>query len=104
MSTARNFLSATVLVGMTVCSLFVTGCETTKAVGDLPAETVTPSAVDQASIQAMGPPPGYVKPEIYWVRERIILTSASEPPAPATQKSVEKKGKKNKKTGKRVTG
>jgi hypothetical protein len=41
-----------------------------------------------------------VKPENYWVREKIILTSAPEPSAPATPKSTAKKGKKSKKAGK----
>jgi hypothetical protein len=41
-----------------------------------------------------------VKPENYWVREKIILTSAAEPSPPATPKSSSKKGKKSKKTGK----
>ena len=64
-------------------------------------ETAVPSPVaDQAAVQAMGPPPGYVKPENYWVREKIILGVASEPEAPAIPKSSGKKGKKGKKASK----
>jgi hypothetical protein len=83
--------------------MFVIGCTSTKVVveppAELPVETVTPPpVVDQASIQAMGPPPGYVKPENYWVREKIILgevptiierevplSSEPAPQVPATQ-------------------
>jgi hypothetical protein len=101
MSTARSFLSATVFGCIGVFFIFVIGCASTRAVGEPPVETVTPPpVVDQASMQAMGPPPGYVKPENYWVREKIILTSAPEPSAPAPPKSTTKKGKKSKKTGK----
>lgn len=99
MKPAKSFLSATVVGCMAVLFIFVIGCASTRAVGDPPGETATPPVVDQASIQAMGPPPGYVKPETYWVREKIILTSAPEPPAPTTQKSAVKQGKKRKKTG-----
>jgi hypothetical protein len=100
MKPARRLLSATVLGSMAVFFTFVTGCAPTMGVGEPPVETVAPPpVVDQASIQAMGPPPGYVKPENYWVREKIILTSAPEPPAPATKKTSGKKGKKPKKTG-----
>jgi hypothetical protein len=98
MSPARSLLAATVLGCMAVSFIFVTGCSSTKAVGESPIETATPPpVVDQASIQAMGPPPGYVKPENYWVREKIILTSAPEPPASAPRKSSGKKGKPSKK-------
>jgi hypothetical protein len=65
------------------------------------AENVTPPPlVDPGASPPLGPPPGCVKSENYWVREKIILTSASEPPASATQKSSGKRGKKNTKTGK----
>jgi hypothetical protein len=94
MSTARGLLSAMVL-----SSMFAMGCTSPKAVVEPPVEPASPPGVDQASIQAMGPPPGYVKPEIYWVRERIVLTSEQEPPPPSTQKSTAKKGKKSKKVG-----
>jgi hypothetical protein len=101
MSTARSFRSATVLGCIAVSFIVVTGCTSTKTGGEPPVETATPTpVVDQAAIQAMGPPPGYVKPENYWVREKIILTSAPEPSAPATSKSTAKKAKKSKKTGK----
>src|ERR671914_607119 len=103
MSTARSFLSATVLGCMAVFFIFVIGCASTRAVGDPPVETVPPPpVVDPAPSPPIGPPPGYVKPESYWVREKIILTSEPEPPAPATQKRLAK-GKKNKKTSKRLT-
>jgi hypothetical protein len=94
MSTAKSLLSAVVLG-----SMLALGCTPTKAVVEPPVETPSSPVVDQASIQAMGPPPGYVKPEIYWVRERIVLTSEQEPSPPSTQKSTAKKGKKSKKTG-----
>jgi hypothetical protein len=101
MKPARSFLSATLLGCIFVFFIFVIGCAATRDVGEPQVETVTlPPAVDQASIQAMGPPPGYVKPEIYWMRERIILTSEAEPLPPAPQKSGVKKGKKSKKAGK----
>jgi hypothetical protein len=96
MSTARSLRSATVLGCMAVWFIFVTGCTSTRDVGEPPVETVTPPpVVDQAAIQAMGPPPGYIKPENYWVREKIILTSAPEPETPP--KRTGKKGKKSKK-------
>ena len=85
------------LVCMGVLLLSLTGCASTKSVGEQRAETTISPGVDQAAIQAMGPPPGYVKPENYWVREKIILGVASEPSPPATQKSSAKKGKKGKK-------
>jgi hypothetical protein len=97
MSTARN--AATVLGCMAVCFLCLTGCASTKAIVEPPAEAVSPPVSDQASIQAIGPPPGYVKPENYWVREKIILTSEPEPPKPTTPKRAAKKAKKGKKTG-----
>jgi hypothetical protein len=84
--------------------IFLIGCTSLRAVGEPPVETVTPPpVVDPARSLLTGPPPGYVKPEIYWVREKIILGSEPAPPASATQKSVVKKGKKYKKTGKRLT-
>jgi hypothetical protein len=68
------------------------GCISTKSGMAPPAETATPSLVAEPA--PTGPPPGYVKPENYWVREKIILTSAPEPSVSATQKSSGKKGKK----------
>jgi hypothetical protein len=101
MKPASSLLSAMVLGCMAVSFILVTGCSSTGVVGEPPVETATPApVVDQAFIQAMGPPPGYVKPENYWVREKIILTSAPEPSAPATPKSTAKKGKKSRKAGK----
>jgi hypothetical protein len=98
MKPASSLLSRTVLGCVAVFFIFVTGCASTGIVGETPVETVIPPpVVDQAAVQAMGPPPGYVKPENYWVREKIILTSAPEPSAPAPQKSSLKKGKKSKK-------
>jgi hypothetical protein len=86
---------------MAASFIVVTGCASTKTEGVPPVETATPaSVVDQAAIQAMGPPPGYVKPENYWVREKIILTSAPEPSAPATPKRTAKTGKKTQKASK----
>jgi hypothetical protein len=97
MSTARN--AATVLRRMAVCFLCLTGCASTKATVEPPAEAVTPPVVEPASGPPIGPPPGYVKPENYWVREKIILTSEPEPPKRTTPKSAAKKAKKGKKTG-----
>jgi hypothetical protein len=102
MKPAKSFLSATVVGCMAVLFIFVIGCASTRAMGDPPGETVSPPVVDPTPSQAIGPPPGYVKPENYWVREKIILTSAPEPPTPTTQKSSVKQGKKSKKTGKKV--
>jgi hypothetical protein len=96
MSTASN----AALGCLAIRCLVLTGCASPKAAVEPPAETVTPPPVaDQASIQAMGPPPDYVAPTNYWVREKIILTSEAAPPPSATQKSAVKKGKKTKKTG-----
>jgi hypothetical protein len=117
MSTARRLLSATVLGCMAVFFIFLIGCASTTAVGEPPGETVTPPpVVDPAPSPPIGPPPGYVKPENYWVREKIVLgevTTVIEreiplspepaPPVSATQKSLVKKSKKNKKTDKRFT-
>jgi outer membrane biosynthesis protein TonB len=92
MSTARRLLSAAVLG-----SMLVIGCTSPKSAVEPPVETPTPPVVDAAPT---GPPPGYIQPTNYWVREKIILTSE---PAPPAQKSVVKKGKKHKKTSKLVT-
>jgi hypothetical protein len=100
MKTLSSFLSATVLGCMAVCFIFLLGCASTRAVGEPPVETASPPpVVDPAPSPPVGPPPGYVKPENYWVREKIILTSEPAPPASATPKSSVKKGKKNKKMG-----
>jgi hypothetical protein len=64
-------------------------------------DTATPPLVVEL---ASGPPPDYVAPTNYWVREKIILTSEQEPSRSATQKSSASKGKKSKKTAKRVSG
>jgi hypothetical protein len=104
MKTVRRVRSAMVLGCMAVLFLLLIGCTSRRAVGEPPVETVTPApVVDPARSLLTGPPPGYVKPEIYWVREKIILGSEPAPPASSTQKSVVKKGKKHKKTGKRLT-
>jgi hypothetical protein len=85
---------------MAVLFIVLIGCASTRAVVEPPVETVTPPpVVDPARSLLTGPPPGYVQPEIYWVREKIILGTAPEPPASAPQKSVVKKGKKHKKMG-----
>jgi hypothetical protein len=89
-----HYISSAIALGC--IALF--GCTSTKSGMAPPAETVTPSLVAEPA--PTGPPPGYVKPENYWVREKIILTSAPEPSVPATQMSSGKKGKKYKKTGK----
>jgi hypothetical protein len=100
---------------MAVLFIVLIGCASTTAVVEPPVETVTPPpVVDPAPSPPTGPPPGYVKPENYWVREKIILGEVTTiiekpmspepaPPASATQKSSVKKGKKHKKTGKRFT-
>jgi hypothetical protein len=86
---------------LTVSFIVVTGCAATTRGGAPPVETARPApVVDQAAVQAMGPPPGYVNPEHYWVREKILLASAPEPSAPATPKGTAKTGKKTKKAGK----
>jgi hypothetical protein len=85
--------SAIVLGGIT---LF--GCTSTNSGMAPPAETAQPALVAEPA--ATGPPPGYVQPENYWVREKIILTSAPEPSVPAPQKSPGKKAKTRKQTGK----
>jgi hypothetical protein len=74
MNTARSVRSATVLGCMVVCFIVVSGCALTRAVVEPPVETASPSpVVDQAPGPPTGPPPGYVKPENYWVREKIYL-------------------------------
>ena len=88
MSTARRLLSAAVLG-----SMLVIGCTSPKGVVEPPVEPA--SVVEPAPT---GPPPGYVKPTNYWVRERIILTSEPEPTKAATPKSPVKKAKKPKKS------
>jgi hypothetical protein len=98
----RRLLSSTVLGCMTLFFMFVIGCTPSKAVVEPPVETATPPpVVEPAPSPPIGPPPGYVEPTNYWVREKIILGSAPEPPESATKKSV-KKGKKSKKTVKTV--
>jgi hypothetical protein len=93
--------------------MFVLGCTSTRAVGELPVETASPPPlVNPAPSPPVGPPPGYVKPENYWVREKIILgevttvieierplPSGPASPVSATPKSSVKQGKKTKKTG-----
>jgi hypothetical protein len=86
---------------MAMLSIFVTGCASTKAVVEPQVDTATPPLVVEL---ASGPPPDYVAPTNYWVREKIILTSEQEPSRSATQKSSASKGKKSKKTAKRVSG
>jgi hypothetical protein len=102
MKTASRFLSTAILGCLALCCIVVTGCTSTRTVVEPPVETASPSPVVDPG-PPPGPPPGYVAPTNYWVREKIILTSAQEPPASATQKSVVSKGRKSKKTGKRVT-
>jgi hypothetical protein len=105
MSTRRRFLSATVVGCLPVCFVLVIGCASPKAGIEPAAETASPPPiVDPAPSPPIGPPPGYVQSENYWVREKIILTSAPEPPASAPQKSSVKQGKKRQKTGKQTAG
>jgi hypothetical protein len=106
MKPARSLFSAILLGCIAVFSVCVIGCASQRAVVEPPVEppvgTASPSpVVDPAPSPPLGPPPGYVKPDNYWMREKFILTSEPEPPASATQKSSGKKGKK--KTGKQVT-
>jgi hypothetical protein len=85
---------------MAVLWILLSGCTSTRTVGEPPVETTSlPAVVEPASSQLIGPPPGYVKPENYWVREKIILTSELAPPASSTPKRSVKKVKKPKKTG-----
>src|SRR5918996_6082512 len=92
----RHVVSATTFGGIAVLVLMVAGCASTTAVGEPQVESpIPPPVVEPAS----GPPPDYVQPTNYWVREKIILTSKQEPPKAAAQKSPAKKGKKSKKTG-----
>jgi hypothetical protein len=100
MNQARSLWAAMLLGWMAVCAIVASGCTSTKTAGEPPVETAALPVVDQTSILAMGPPPGYVKPENYWVREKIILGVASAPETPATPKSTGKKGKHTKKTAK----
>jgi hypothetical protein len=88
------------LLSAVVFFIFLIGCASTRAVVEPPVEPVTPAVIDVVPRPPMEPPPGYVKPEIYWVREKIVLTSEVEPPS-STQKV--NRGKKSKKTGKRST-
>jgi hypothetical protein len=54
-----------VLGCLALCGLLLIGCTSTEVMS-----TARPAA---SSGPALGPPPGYVKPENYWVREKIIL-------------------------------
>jgi hypothetical protein len=100
MKTVSRFRSATVLGYTVVLFMFVSGCASTRAGVEPPGATVTPPpVVDPAPSPPVGPPPGYVKPENYWVREKIILTSEPAPPASAPPKRAAKKGKNTKKRG-----
>ena len=100
MSTARRVLRATVLGSMTIVWILVSGCASTRPGVKPSGETATPApVVDQASSPPTGPPPAYVKPENYWVREKIILTSEPAPPASSTPKRAVKKGKNTNKRG-----
>jgi hypothetical protein len=102
MKTVIRFLSISILGGLALCCIVVTGCTSTRTIVEPPVETASPSPIVDPG-PPTGAPPGYVEPTNYWVREKIILTSAQEPSASATQKSVVSKGKKSKKTGKRLT-
>jgi hypothetical protein len=97
-----RLISAMALGCMAVSCMFVMGCASTKAGEERQVEPTPPPppVVEPVS----GPPPDYVQPTNYWVREKIILTSEQEPSASATQKSSASKGKKSKKTGKRASG
>jgi hypothetical protein len=113
----RRVRSAMVLGCMLVLFIFVIGCALTRGVGEPQVETASPPpVVDPAPGPPTGPPPGHVEPKVYWVRERIVLGEVptvieierslpAEPalPVSAPQKSLVNKGKKNKKTGKRLT-
>ena len=83
-----NVLSKVVSGSMVV---FVIGCTSPRTGVEPQGGTASPPVVDAAPTE---PPPGYVKPTNYWVRERIVLKS--EPAPPATEKPVVKKGKKTK--------
>jgi hypothetical protein len=100
---ARRLLSSTVLGCISLFFMGVSGCAPTTAVVEPPVETATPPPVgESAPSPPIGPPPGYVAPTNYWVREKIILGSAPEPAESATKKRV-KKGQKSKKTVKPVS-
>jgi hypothetical protein len=90
----RSAMTAAIVLG---CIALV-GCTSTRSGMAPPAEPAPPALV--ADPAPTGPPPGYVQPENYWVREKIILTSAPEPSVPATQKRSGKKAKKSQQTGK----
>jgi hypothetical protein len=86
---------------MAVYCLLLIGCASTKAAVEPPAEAVTPEpVVEPVYSPQTEPPPGYVAPTNYWVREKIILGVAPEPLPSAPQKSAGKKGKPSKKAGK----
>jgi hypothetical protein len=97
MKPASSLRSTTVRGCLAVLFVCVIGCASPKAVVEPPVETVMLPAADPAP---SGPPPGHVEPTNYVVRERIVLTSEPAPPESAPQKSVGKKVKKSKKTGK----
>jgi hypothetical protein len=80
---------------LTVLCLFVIGCASPKAALEPPTNIATPAPV---VAPVAGPPPDYVAPTNYWVREKIILTSEPAPSAPAPQRHAVKQGKQRKKT------
>jgi hypothetical protein len=82
---------------MAVLFIFVTGCALPKAVVEPQVETAAPAPVVEP---ASGPPPDYVAPTDYWVREKIILTPEQEPSASTTEKRSGSPGQKSKKTAK----
>jgi hypothetical protein len=85
---------------MAVLFIVLIGCASTRTVVEPPVDTASPpSVVDPALGLPTGPPPGHVEPTNYWVREKIVLTSETEPPKPTTPKGAAKKSKKSKKTG-----
>ena len=90
----RSAITSVIVLGC--IALF--GCTSTKSGMAPSTETATPSLVAEPT--PTEPPPGHVQPENYWVREKIILTSAPEPSVPATQKRSGKKAKPSQKTGK----
>jgi hypothetical protein len=104
MKIARRLRWAMAVGCMPVCCLLVSACASTRAVGEPPLKTAgPPPVVDPAPSLPIGPPPGYVEPINYWVREKIILTSEQEPPASAPQKRAAKQSKKYKRTGQGLT-
>jgi hypothetical protein len=97
MSPVSSVRAATAWGCMTVLFMVVIGCASTRAVVEPSGEAASPPpVVDPAVGPPSGPPPGHVEPTNYWVREKIVLTSAQEPSASATQKSTVGKGKKSK--------